>query len=197
MNGVRMFIGSGSPSSPQQHADNLPTPLPKVVPLSFGAKSKWPPNSPFNSPPSPPQSESSPKTQTASLNINKKDRLKQVLSIPPAASPPKDDSSSPYFTPLRSALKTSRRSYTMASPQRSQTLPNSPPSDLSMRDLSRISERGFNQSDSGNLSKRDELLISLMASEAAIDSKEFDILSAEEVEDLKKVRNTKFLQVQS
>src|SRR6266508_1659846 len=58
-------------------------------PLNFGAKSTWPPNSPFNSPLSPPQSESSPKTQTASLNINKKDWLK-VLSVPPAASPPKD-----------------------------------------------------------------------------------------------------------
>jgi len=77
----------------------------------------------------------------------------------------------------------------MESPQMSQTLLNSPPSDLSMHE---ISERGFNQSDSGNLSTRDELLMSLMASEAAIDSKEFDILSAEEVEDLKKVRNTGF-----
>lgn len=188
MNGVRMFIGS----SPKQQPENLPTSLPKVVPLSFGAKSKWPPNSLFNSPPSPPQSESSPKTQTASLNINKRDRLKQVLSTPPAASPPKDDSSSPYSTPLRSTLKTSRKSYTTGSPKRSQTLPNSPPSDLSMRDLSRITESGFNQSDSGNLSKRDELLISLMASEAAIDSKEFDILNAEEVEDLKKVCNTTY-----
>lgn len=35
---------------------------------------------------------------------------------------------------------------------------------------------------------RDELLISLLASEAMLDSREFDILSAEDVEELKKVR---------
>ena len=40
---------------------------------------------------------------------------------------------------------------------------------------------------SGNLNTRDELLISLMASEAAIDSRDFEIITAEEVEDLKKV----------
>lgn len=40
---------------------------------------------------------------------------------------------------------------------------------------------------SGNLDTRDELLISLMASEAVIDSRQFDILTAEEVDELKKV----------
>lgn len=35
---------------------------------------------------------------------------------------------------------------------------------------------------------RDELLISLLASEELLDSREYDILSAEEVEDLKQVR---------
>lgn len=35
---------------------------------------------------------------------------------------------------------------------------------------------------------RDELLMSLLASEAIVDSREFEILSSEEVEELKKVR---------
>lgn len=34
---------------------------------------------------------------------------------------------------------------------------------------------------------RDELLMSLMASEAVVDSREYDVLNAEEVEELKKV----------
>ena len=38
------------------------------------------------------------------------------------------------------------------------------------------------------LNTRDELLISLLASEAVVDSREFDILSSEEVEELKKAR---------
>ena len=41
--------------------------------------------------------------------------------------------------------------------------------------------------ESENLTTRDELLMSLMASEAIIDCREFNILGTEEVEDLKKV----------
>jgi len=37
------------------------------------------------------------------------------------------------------------------------------------------------------LNIRDELLMSLLASEAVVDSREFDILNAEEVENLKRV----------
>ena len=37
-------------------------------------------------------------------------------------------------------------------------------------------------------SAKDDLLMSLLASEAMVDSRGFDILSAEEVEELKKVR---------
>ncbi len=38
------------------------------------------------------------------------------------------------------------------------------------------------------LNTRDELIISLLASEAMIDSREYDILTSEEVEELKKAR---------
>ena len=40
---------------------------------------------------------------------------------------------------------------------------------------------------SAPLNTRDELLISLMASEAVVDSRDFEILAAEEVDELKKV----------
>jgi hypothetical protein len=39
------------------------------------------------------------------------------------------------------------------------------------------------------MNTRDELLISLLASEAVVDSRDFEILSSEEVDDLKKVRS--------
>ena len=82
--------------------------------------------------------------------------------------------------------------FSTPSPTRSsQYLPNnSPPSSSS---LNRISRKSVNLSDSGwkrnsgPLNTRDELLMSLMASEAVVDSRGFDILTAEEVEDYKKV----------
>lgn len=40
---------------------------------------------------------------------------------------------------------------------------------------------------SGTVDTRDELLMSLLASEAIVDSREFDILHSEDVEELKKV----------
>lgn len=42
------------------------------------------------------------------------------------------------------------------------------------------------------LNTRDELLISLLASEAVVESRDFEIFSAEEVEELKKVRRIHF-----
>ena len=72
------------------------------------------------------------------------------------------------------------------SPVRPQTQPSTP-------NTTRASFRKSGNTDpswkriSGNLDTRDELLVSLMASEAVIDSREFAILGAEEVDELKKV----------
>ena len=81
--------------------------------------------------------------------------------------------------------------FSTPSPTRSQYLfNNSPPSSLSLNRTSRksvnFSESGWKQNP-GLLNTRDELLMSLMASEAVVDSRGFDILTAEEVEDYKKV----------
>ena len=85
----------------------------------------------------------------------------------------------------------SRPHFSTPSPTRSHHLPNnSPPSSSSLNRTSRksvnLSESGWRQN-SGILNTRDELLMSLMASEAVVDSRGFDILTAEEVEDYKKV----------
>lgn len=73
-----------------------------------------------------------------------------------------------------------------ASPVRSQTQPSTP-------NTTRASFRKSGNTDPSwkrisGLDTRDELLVSLMASEAVIDSREFAILGAEEVDELKKVR---------
>jgi hypothetical protein len=74
------------------------------------------------------------------------------------------------------------------SPTRSQSLFNNSPPSLNRisRKSVNLSESGWKQS-SGLLNTRDELLMSLMASEAVVDSRGFDVLTAEEVEDYKKV----------
>ena len=80
--------------------------------------------------------------------------------------------------------------FSTPSPTRSQSLLNNSPLSSSLNRISRksvnLSESGWKQS-SGLLNTRDELLMSLMASEAVVDSRGFDILTAEEVEDYKKV----------
>ena len=97
--------------------------------------------------------------------------------------PPSDDSRTPpnFSTP---------------SPTKSQhLLNNSPPSSSSLSHISvNLSESGWKQN-SGVLNTRDELLMSLMASEAVVNSRGFDILTAEEVEDYKKVNSPSHLLV--
>ncbi|KAF8204781.1 hypothetical protein BJ912DRAFT_939289 [Pholiota molesta] len=185
MNGVRRLLGAAAaPSPPVQKEPPLPQ---STVPLSFSPKSgpTWPP---------------SPKT-TAALFL-KKERSKPSFS--PTAQPPATfDSDDPAATSTPStngayhtrqstgtaALRSSSRgynSYGTPSPTRSQTLPPSPAAP-SPRGSSMSTTRGRHwKRTSGNLDTRDELLISLMASEAVIDSRQFDILTAEEVDELKK-----------
>ena len=80
--------------------------------------------------------------------------------------------------------------FSTPSPTRTQSLLNNSPPPSSLNRISQksvnLSESGWEQS-SGLLNTRDELLMSLMASEAVVDSRGFDILTAEEVEDYKKV----------
>lgn len=195
MNGVRRLLGGAVSSSPPSNQDS---PLSaQTVSLAFSPKAgpTWPPSSPSTSQQSYGSPSASPNT-TAALFL-KKDRPK-----PPAIND--DDANRTYPIAGRQSMGITSNSQInpIPSPARSQTMPNSPPSghssfsgrgtppsSYSTRNSTRKS--GITDPDwkrlSGNLNTRDELLVSLMASEAVIDSRDFEILTAEEVEDLKKV----------
>jgi hypothetical protein len=190
MNGVRRLLGGVVSASPPSNQDS---PLSaQTIPLAFSPKAgpTWPPSSPSASQQSYGSPSASPST-TAALFL-KKDRPKPPID---------EDASRIYPSAGRQSMGTTSN-YAIPSPTRSQTLPNSPPSGpssfsgrgtppstYSVRNSTRKS--GITDPDwkriSGNLNTRDELLISLMASEAVIDSRDFEIITAEEVEDLKKV----------
>ncbi|KAF5322596.1 hypothetical protein D9619_000538 [Psilocybe cf. subviscida] len=174
-----------------------------TIPLAFAQKSgpSWPPSSPGASQQTFAGSPESPRG-TAGLSL-KKDRLRAppLPTQPATAQYGASDTvaGSPYMsrqsTGTSSALKSSRQysDYGSASLSRSQTMPSAPasavpPSPNNPPPSARKS--GSNDPSwvqtAGPLNTRDELLISLMTSEAVIDSREFEILSAEEVEELKK-----------
>ncbi|OSX59393.1 hypothetical protein POSPLADRAFT_1150078 [Postia placenta MAD-698-R-SB12] len=200
MNGVRRFLtGGGTPTSstfpqsppspPSQYATITPSPPKSTAPLAISAKPSWPP-SPLQSPTelSP---VTSPKVTTAALFL-RKDRQKPL----PSASEDTQGNAS-FHSP-----QSSRESNGVGSPARGQASvqmsspvagPSSPRplpsrvSELSRKlverpgvttlDLKRNSEMG---------STRDDLLIDLLASEAIVDSRGCEILTSEEVEELKK-----------
>lgn len=114
-------------------------------------------------------------------------------SWPPTTPPPQSTPNLKKERPKPPATDDSLNHARTLSTQ-SQHLPNhtSSPSSSSLNRISRksvnLSEPGWKRN-SGPLNTRDELLMSLMASEAVVDSRGFDILTAEEVEDYKKVGN--------
>lgn len=61
-------------------------------------------------------------------------------------------------------------------------------SQLSRKSVDRVAPAGLDLKRlSGSATMRDELLITLLASEAIVDSRGYEILNSEEVEELKKV----------
>lgn len=191
MNGVRRFLGAASTSPP---SSSLPEPTPLVIKPKGPS---WPPQP--ESPVQPPYEGS--KTTTAALFL-RKDRQKPQ-PIPPATDEDVGNTSiqsgrssnvSSLISPTRS-----QTSFVTSSPNRPQigrsssptagssSLRSSLPSRLLPRESIDQPELDRKRS-SGPLNTRDELLLSLLASEAVVDSQEFDILSSEEVDDLKKAR---------
>ncbi|KAF9814377.1 hypothetical protein IEO21_05111 [Rhodonia placenta] len=200
MNGVRRFLtGGGTPTSstfpqsppspPSQYATITPSPPKSTAPLAISAKPSWPP-SPLQSPTelSP---VTSPKVTTAALFL-RKDRQKPLPSasedtqgIASFHSPQSSRESNGVGSPARSQASV-QMSSPVAGPSSPRPLP-SRVSELSRKlverpgvttlDLKRNSEMG---------STRDDLLIDLLASEAIVDSRGCEILTSEEVEELKK-----------
>ncbi|PCH40902.1 hypothetical protein WOLCODRAFT_137063 [Wolfiporia cocos MD-104 SS10] len=187
MNGVRRFLTGGGTPTAQTFATSQDPSLPNdaqsppssTAPLSMPARPSWPP-SPLQSPTelSP---VGSPKATTTAL-LFRKDRQR-----------PADDAAHTSTHSAQSSLDMNR------SPARGQaaSAQSSPPAagPSSPRPL-RVSELTMRPSvDRGDPEParaaaarptRDELLMSLLASEAIVDSRGLKILSAEEVEELKK-----------
>lgn len=111
----------------------------------------------------------------------------------PNPGPPTTPEQRQKLQPATNEFNHSRSYSNFSTPSPTISTNNSSPSSPSLNRISRkyvnLSESGWKRN-SGPLNTRDELLMSLMASEAVVDSRSFDILTAEQVEDFKKVYTT-------
>ena len=203
MNGVRRLLGAAtgaSPSSPDKDSPPLQTNSATAVPLSVKNNTQAP-----NWPPQPSPTTLSPKQTTLSESIQytaafflgKKDSGQQ------ASAEEEITTGSPYSA-IRPVNGLSSHSHTKSLP-REQILQQSPspshtPRNGSLSNSSSpilpsrvITRKSVNRPDkdvrrsSGLTNTRDELLSSLLASEAIVESSGFAVLTSEEVEELKKV----------
>ncbi|TFK66568.1 hypothetical protein BDN72DRAFT_823239 [Pluteus cervinus] len=189
MQNVRRFIsaatGSAAPSQPEPPRQATPPPNP-----AFNQPGpSWPPTSPTTYQPAP--STGSPGS-TAPLSF-RKDKATPADASPsgPAGLPLVSDSASPFTSPLRNG-----RSIPPSSPPKTRSSAvNSPLLSSSPRVLpatNGIARKPTPSSEpewrptSQAMSTRDELLTSLLASEAMVESRDYPILGPEEIEDLKK-----------
>ena len=184
MNGVRRFLAGGTATStPPSATSPLPSSTPpSTTPLNLPSKQSWPPTS------SPPQNgialEDGLKTTPALFF--RKDRSRTTTNGAGGSSKSDEDTGNSSFQSSRDSVESGRTSTQPSSPVAG---PSSPRMPIPMRvaELSRKPADGERRN-SAMLSSKDDLLLSLLASEAIVDSRGFDILSAEEVEELKKVR---------
>jgi hypothetical protein len=188
MNGVRRFlaVGSAGSNSPPSAPSDIPSPLVAT------SKPSWPPQ-----PPSPVQSHpdspiSSTKSPIQPLFL-RKDKPKpspannDEIGNPSSQSGRSTNGNS--FTTFTRGQSSSPSSHPVGSTSPAAESPSSPPAHSNRfppRRSANLQDSNWKQTP-GLLNTRDELLISLLASEAVVDSREFEILTAEEVEDLKKV----------
>ncbi|KAG6373773.1 Up-regulated during septation-domain-containing protein [Boletus reticuloceps] len=205
MNGVRRFLGGGGPSThppppppPQSQLPPAPvTPPPPPPPAS--SKPSWLPQV-QDSPPSTSTDGKSASTGSTPGLVIRKERSKQSqVTSPTNWGSASVQSPRSVSTPASARSPTgSITSYGIASPSRrpvrdvaatvlgspTPSSPRVPPPSLSEPTQSESSV-GWKRT-SGLINIRDELLVSLLTSEAVVESRECEILSAEEVEELKK-----------
>jgi len=160
MNGFRRILGGGSQTPPQSA-----TSPPAIPPLALSPKPLWPPDQ-SQSPDTSFQNIPKTTATTAGLFLRKQN--------PIPGSPSASDGRPP--SNVSSLASPTRKSIT-SSPVAG---PSSPRAHLPTSSLS--------ISNNGPLNPKDELLMSLLTSEAVVDSRECEILSAEEIEELKNVR---------
>lgn len=190
MNGVRRFLGGGAVQGLPSEPGSSP-PTSNTSPLAVTGKPSWSPSAPAN-PSSKSSGSPSSNLGTAAQGLFiRKDKQKP---LPPSTS---QDVGSSSTQPGRSgtsisSFKYPSRNQTTSSPATSSpkrlpgSLPNSPNAGPT-RAQHRKSSTQTDKRTSGLLNNRDELLMSLLASEAVVDSRDFEVLSAEDVEDLKRV----------
>ncbi|KAI0722322.1 Up-regulated during septation-domain-containing protein [Cerioporus squamosus] len=179
--GFRRFLGGGTgsaTSTPSSQNVPLPSSTPppgSTNPLNLPPKPSWPPTA------SPPLNgaslEDSPKT-TAALFF-RKDRQR-----PPPSSKSDEDTGNSSFQSSRDSVDSGRTSTQPSSPVAGPSSPRMP-IPIRVAELARKPVDGEKRT-SVMFSSKDELLVSLLASEAIVDSRGCEILSAEEVEELKK-----------
>ncbi|KAG2060355.1 hypothetical protein BDR06DRAFT_927171 [Suillus hirtellus] len=168
MNGVRKLWGGGS-SSTSSPTPPTPTPATPVTPISPAPSNLL-------------SSEGSPLTTTPGLFIKKNRKQSSVASVTDVGNGNDGNGSD------RSASPASSR---VTSPSRKPVpTPTPVPGPSSPRILPPLQSRtptasGWKRT-SGLLNIRDDLLMSLLTSEAIVESRECEILSGEEVEELKK-----------
>ena len=194
MNGVRRLLGGGtqrpqSPPAQGRTSTEIPPvpPLQTIAPLSFSSKPSWPPfplTPTSNGTPTRPDSASS-TTMSMSLaaNGNQRAASSRGNSL--------DNDSRPHPSSLGSHSSHGRVLIPSgSSPRLNMNVIAGPSRPLPDR-VAELAKKPVNLFGRGRGSEpidtRDELLMSLLTSEAMLDSKEFTILNAEEVEELKRV----------
>jgi hypothetical protein len=202
MNGVRRLLGAATGASPplpdkdSPPTQTSPTISSSTTPLTFAKNTQapnWPP--PSLSSASQKQSTLGESIQyTAALFLGKKDKGRQATNEEELAiGSPYSDTRPLNGLGSRSPGQNTRH---LPSPGRVNTtneLHSDPPSPVIQNKP--VTRKSVNKSNpdsevkrsSGVTNTRDELLFSLLASDAVVDSREFAILTSEEVEDLKKV----------
>ena len=201
MNGVRRFLGGGGGKSaglpptppPSDRSGGLPSPINTTMPLfSNRSAPNWPPITPADGSFSPQIQSSvySPTSPGTPLG------LKSLPRVPPPPMPREYQDEAPVPTmnggfaptaplnfggPSRAAASVAPLQPAASSgPRQTNGIP--PAQRPAMVPVSSPPTRGLPE-----LDLREEMLISLLASDAVIDSKDMHVLSFEEVEDLKKV----------
>lgn len=197
MNGVRRLLGAATGASPPLPDKDLPSAQP-TAPLAFTKNhtANWPPQLPSVSPKQTSLTESL--QSTAAIFLGKKDKGQPPLpeeevtvgSVYSTTRPLNGSTS--HTQPTSRSLNSHSPASSFSNTRSGSTSGPSSPL-ISNRVVTRKSvskQDGDCRRSSGFSNTRDELLFSLLASEAVVDCRDLSIIPSEEVEDLKKVCTT-------
>ncbi|KZV94224.1 hypothetical protein EXIGLDRAFT_835103 [Exidia glandulosa HHB12029] len=196
MNGVRRFLGGGgngsqSPKSGTPPPQPAPAPIQTTMPLAFGGKSNWPPMSPGVAPsPAIASSVYSPVSPTSSsegtpvfFRRGSDAALKALPRVPPPPMPQALAATPPRATPTPPPQSRPPVSRVPVSPER---IMNGSSAKLNGNSSKAPPTRQTTPVAAPLLDTRDEMLMSLLASDALVDCRDLQVLSFEEIEELKK-----------